>query len=305
MRRAICARLSSRWREHSWEKTRFVARQEIVCFPVAIYILRTPMRVFLFVPCYIDQLFPNVAASALKVLRHLECEVVFPENQTCCGQPAYNSGYFGEAQLMAMHEVNAFLKFQSAGRGFEFDFKNDYVVGPSGSCVAMIRNFYPTLLSDDPRFAAHINKFASRTMEFTEFITAIIGVENFRGAMDAVVSYHDSCHSLRELGIKDAPRKIMTRIDGLKLIELPYSEVCCGFGGTFAVKYPEISCAMADDKLKSFQATGAGILVSADTSCLMHLQGRAKQNAMNIRFAHIAEIMAESIDAGSRSMELS
>jgi len=253
------------------------------------------MRVFLFVPCYIDQLFPNVAASTLKVLKHLGCDVIFPENQTCCGQPAYNSGYIDEARLMALHDVNAFLKFQAAGSDFEFDLRNDYVVGPSGSCVAMIRNFYPVLLSDDSGFAGRVNGFASRTFEFTEFINKVIKVENFTGTLDAVVSYHDSCHSLRELGIKNAPRKILERIDGLKLVELPYGEVCCGFGGTFSVKFPEVSCAMADDKLKNFGLTHADILVSGDTSCLIHLQGRANRNKFKFRFAHIAEIMAESI----------
>ncbi len=255
------------------------------------------MRVFLFVPCYIDQLFPNVAVSTHNVLRHLGCDVIFPEDQTCCGQPAYNSGYFDEARLMAMHETNAFMKFHSEiEKNLQFDIKHDYIVGPSGSCVAMIRNFYPGLLSDDSRFQGHITEFCSRTFEFTEFINNIIKVENFKGKLNTVVSYHDSCHSLRELGIKDGPRNILKRIDGLKLVELPYKEVCCGFGGTFSVKFPDISSAMADEKLSNFESTHADILVSGDISCLMHLQGRARRCGMNQRFAHIAEIMAESID---------
>ena len=256
------------------------------------------MRIFLFVPCFIDQFFPNVAVSTLKVLRHLGCDVVFPENQTCCGQPAYNSGYFDEARLMAMHEINAFLKFNSAinkGEIIEFDFKKDYIVGPSGSCTAMMRNFYPQLLSDDSRFNEVSQKFSSHVLEFTEFINKVIGVENFNGKLDAVVSFHDSCHSLRELGLKQEPRNILKRIDGLKLVELPYSEVCCGFGGTFSVKFPEISTAMADDKLTNFKETKADVLISSDTSCLMHLQGRARRSGMEQRFVHIAEIMAESI----------
>ncbi|MCL4510277.1 MAG: (Fe-S)-binding protein [Bacteroidetes bacterium] len=255
------------------------------------------MRIFLFVPCFIDQLFPNVAVSTLKVLRHLGCDVVFPANQTCCGQPAYNSGYADEARLMAMHEVNAFLKFNSAvdNKTIEFDLKNDYVVGPSGSCVAMIRNFYPQLLSDDSRFNEISQKFSSRVFEFTEFIDKVIGIEKFSGKLNALVSYHDSCHALRELGIKQEPRDILKRINGLRLVELPYNEVCCGFGGTFSVKFPEISTAMANEKLKNFEETRADILVSSDTSCLMHLQGRARRSGMKHRFAHIAEIMAESI----------
>ncbi len=255
------------------------------------------MRVFLFVPCFVDQLFPNVAVSTLKVLRHLGCEVVFPENQTCCGQPAYNSGYFDETRLMAIHEINSFLKFRSSlsGKEIEFDFEHDYIVGPSGSCIAMIRNFYPKLLADDQRYSNVMAKFTSRVLEFTEFIANIIKVENFKGKLEVCVSYHDSCHGLRELGLKQEPRDILKRIEGLKLTELPFKEVCCGFGGTFSIKFPEISVAMADDKLSCFRDTEADILVSTDTSCLMHLQGRAKRIGMAKRFAHIAEIMAESI----------
>lgn len=159
----------------------------------------------------------------------------------------------------------------------------------------MVRNFYPGLLTDDSRSADQIHDFTSRTLELTEFVTNIVGIDKFNGKLNAVVSYHDSCHSLRELGINEEPRKILKRIDGLRIVELPYKETCCGFGGTFAVKFPEISCAMADEKLKHFESTKSDILVSGDTSCLMHLQGRARRAGMKKRFAHIAEIMAESI----------
>jgi L-lactate dehydrogenase complex protein LldE len=227
----------------------------------------------------------------------LGCDVIFPTNQTCCGQPAYNTGYFDETRLMAMHEVNAFLKFQSSikGENIRFDLTHDYIVGLSGSCVAMIRNFYPGLLSNDAVFADHIGDFVSRVFEFTEFINKVIKIENFKGRLDAVISYHDSCHSLRELGLRDEARNILKRIDGLNLVELPDGETCCGFGGTFAVKFPEISSAMADEKLANLESTGADILVSGDVSCLMHMQGRARRRHLNQRFAHIAEIMAESI----------
>jgi len=262
------------------------------------YIFSIPMRVFLFVPCFIDQFYPNVAVSTIKVLEHLGCEVTFPENQTCCGQPAYNSGYFDEARLMAMHEMNAFMKFKATvgdRKEYEFDPKHDYVVGPSGSCIAMIRNFYPQLLADDERFNQTVKSFGARTYEFTEFIDRVIGVNKFHGKLNASISFHDSCHGLRELGVKDGPRKIFKQIEGLKLVELPQNEVCCGFGGTFSVKFPEISVAMADEKLKNFSLTGCDTLVSADMSCLMHLQGRAKRHGTPVRFTHIAEIMAESI----------
>ena len=222
------------------------------------------MRVFLFVPCYIDQLFPNVAESTLKVLKHLGCEVVFPENQTCCGQPAYNSGYFEEARLMAAHELQCLheIKTTIAGKNIEFDPTHDYIVGQSLLCV-IIRNFYRNLLSDNPLFAEQIERFTSWTLELTEFVNSIIKIDNFKGRLSAVVSYHDSCHSLRELGLKDEARNILKKIEGLNLVELPYNDVCCGFGGTFAVKFPEISCSMADEKLRKFDSTRADILVSA------------------------------------------
>ncbi len=258
------------------------------------------MRVFLFVPCFIDQLFPNVAVSAMKVLEHLGCDVVFPENQTCCGQPAYNSGYFEEARLMAMHEVNGLLNLKSPpppGGAHDFDFKKDYIVGLSGSCVAMIRNFFPDLIGDDMRYEQAAKKMGKRTYEFADFINKIIGVKKFSGKLNVSVSFHDSCHALRELKLKDEPRRILERIEGLKLVELPQSDVCCGFGGTFSVKFPEISTEMADEKLKNFEGTGADMLVSSDSSCLMHLQGRARRNGSPKRFAHIAEIMAESISS--------
>jgi L-lactate dehydrogenase complex protein LldE len=254
------------------------------------------MRIFLFVPCYIDEFFPHVAESALKVLQHLGCEVVYPEDQTCCGQPAYNSGYIDEARLMAMHEMNALLKFERpSAAGGRFDFERDYIVGLSGSCVAMMRNFYPDLLSDDLRFAETVKKFSSRIFEFTEFVDRVIKVDNFKGKLPVTVSYHDSCHSLREIKVREEPRNILKRIDGLELVEIPFGETCCGFGGTFSVKFPELSCAMADDKLKNFESTHADVLVSADMSCLMHLESRARKMGMRQRFAHIAEIMAESI----------
>lgn len=200
---------------------------------------------------------------------------------------------------MAMHEVGALLTLNPShtpATKYDFDFKHDYIVGPSGSCVAMIRNFYPELLADDPRFGQVSQDMAKRTYEFSEFITNVIGADKFSGKLDTTVSYHDSCHALRELGVKDGPRKILERIEGLRLIELPYNDVCCGFGGTFAVKFPEISTAMGDEKLKNFYDTGADILVSGDSSCLMHLEGRARRTGSTKRFIHIAEIMSESID---------
>jgi len=261
------------------------------------------MRILLFVPCFIDQLFPNVAVSALKVLKHLGIDVEFPEEQTCCGQPAYNSGYFDEARLVAMHEVNAFTKLAKklAGqKGSEFESREVDIVGLSGSCIAMIRNFYPSLLEGDSRYTDVRKDFSSHAYEFSEFISKKIGAQKFSGRLDTTVSFHDSCHGLRELGLKKEPRELLERIEGLKLVELPYSEVCCGFGGTFSVKFPEISSAMADEKLKALEGTGCGTLVSGDSSCLMHLQGRAKKLGRSYRFAHIAEIMAESISRWSR-----
>ncbi|MGC8594989.1 MAG: (Fe-S)-binding protein [Candidatus Kryptoniota bacterium] len=267
------------------------------------------MRVFLFIPCYIDQLYPSVAKASYDVLKHLGCEVIIPQNQTCCGQPAFNTGYHEEARKMAIHHMRTFLgnSIPLFKEGYhvkrekvlDFNFSNDYVVGPSGSCIAMMRNFYPGLFSGDSYdhilFETAV-KFSSRVYEFSEFIVNVIGLEKFSGRLKLSVSYHDSCHSLRELGIKKEPRMILNKIRDLKLIELRHPEICCGFGGTFSVKFPEISVEMGKDKLTDFYNTGAQALVSTDMSCLMHLSAIARHNGIQHRFAHISEIMVESLE---------
>ncbi len=273
---------------------------------VSIYLIS--MRVFLFIPCYIDQLYPSVAKASYEVLKHLGCQVHIPENQTCCGQPAFNTGYRDEAKKMAIHQMRVFLgtsfpisakehlKGKKAVTSFNLD--SDYVVGPSGSCIAMMKNFYPDLFnesrSDNLLYEIAV-KFSKRVYEFSEFIVKVIGLEKFSGRLELSVSYHDSCHSLRELKIKEEPRMILNRIRELKLVELSHPEICCGFGGTFSVKFPEISVEMGKDKLADFYGTEADALVSTDMSCLMHLSAIARHNGIQRRFAHLSEIMLESL----------
>lgn len=250
-----------------------------------------------------------MAKASYEILKYFGCDVYIPDNQTCCGQPAFNTGYVEEAKKMAIHQMRIFLgnsfplsqkaHYNREPNTLNFDFNNDYLVGPSGSCIAMMRNFYPDLFKHHESDGIMLDtaiKFSSRVYEFSEFIVKVIGLEKFTGNLKLSVSYHDSCHSLRELAISKEPRLILNRINGLKLIELNHPEICCGFGGTFSVKFPEISVEMGKDKLADFYATGANTLVSTDMSCLMHLSSIARHNGIRRRFAHISEIMLESIE---------
>ncbi|MFN3974412.1 MAG: (Fe-S)-binding protein [Dehalococcoidia bacterium] len=243
-----------------------------------------PHRVALFVTCVVDQFFPQVGEGVVKVLRHLGIEVDFPQAQTCCGQPAFNSGYRREAL--------------SAARRFLEVFKNaEAVVAPSGSCASMVRVFYPSLFRDDPQRHAQAQALASRTYEFSEFLVRVLGVANIgaRYADGLTVTYHDSCHSLRELGIRDEPRALLKAVQGVRFVEFEQHEVCCGFGGTFSVKYAPISTAILQDKLDNIAHSGARVLVATDSSCLMHMEGAMRRQGMQIRPLHIAQFLAEGL----------
>ncbi len=227
-------------------------------------------RVSLFVTCLVDQVFPGVGLAMTEVLERAGCQVEFREAQTCCGQPAFNSGFQDEARQVAGH----FLKvFEGA----------EYIVVPSGSCAAMISHHYAELFD---------HHHESRVWEFSQFLTEVLNVEDFGARLDCVATYHDSCHALRELGIKDAPRRLLANVRGLKLVEMEAAEECCGFGGTFSVKFPEISGAMARTKIDSMFATGADTLISIDSSCLMQLQGALSRAGSKIRTMHLAEVLA-------------
>ncbi|MGA9504404.1 MAG: (Fe-S)-binding protein [Terriglobales bacterium] len=238
-----------------------------------------PRKVSLFVPCFVDQLLPEVAVDTVKVLRRIGCDVEFPEDQTCCGQPALNTGYWGQTRPCAEHFVRVFKHA-------------DVIVCPSGSCVSMIRLFYAELLAHSPLREDAIS-VVSRTFEFTEFLVKVAAITQVGASFPHTVTYHASCHGLRELRLHSEPLQLLGQVEGLKLVPMVRSEECCGFGGTFAAKFADISGAMGNSKAESVAATGAEFVTAIDPSCLMHLQGiLGKRNAV-ARTIHIASILAQ------------
>jgi L-lactate dehydrogenase complex protein LldE len=234
------------------------------------------LRVSIFVTCVIDQVFPQTGLAMVDVLERAGCQVEFREAQTCCGQPAYNSGFHDEARSVAKHFLRV---FEGA----------DYIVIPSGSCTAMISHHYADLFgANDDRVA----RMAPKVWEFSRFLLEVLHVEDLGARLDRVVTYHDSCHALRELRIKSGPRRLLSRVRGLRLVEMDAAEECCGFGGTFSVKFPEVSGAMARTKIDSIVRTGAETIVSLDSSCLMQLQGALRRAGSNVRTMHLAEVLA-------------
>lgn len=230
-------------------------------------------RVGLFVTCLADTLFPEVGKAAVTVLERLGVEVVFPLEQTCCGQMHVNSGYADEARALARRFVEIFEPF-------------DAVVSPSASCVALVREHYPHLLHGDDRGVP------ARTWELSQFLADVLGVDDVGSRFEGTVTYHPTCHSLRHLRVGDAPLRLLRSVPGLELVELPEAEECCGFGGTFAVKNADVSAAMLDEKLGNVLATGAGAVCACDASCLMHIGGGLHRRGAAVRPLHLAEILA-------------
>ena len=237
-------------------------------------------RVSLFVTCIVDQLFPKVGIAMADVLERAGFKVDFPEEQTCCGQPAFNTGYRAEARDVARHFLRVFRDAE-------------YVVIPSGSCTSMIENHYPELFAKEPGTLAEVDRLRPRIWEFTKFLTEVAGVEDVGARFERVVTFHDSCHALRELGIKSGPRRLLANVRGLTLKEMTPAEECCGFGGTFAVKFPEISTGMLRAKIDAIAATGAEYVVGVDASCLMQIQGGLSRAGLPIGTMHIAEVLAQ------------
>ena len=240
-----------------------------------------PTKVSLFVTCLVDQLFPQVGLAMADVLERLGYQVDFPEAQTCCGQPAFNTGFRGEARQVGRH----FLKvFRDA----------EYIVCPSGSCTSMVRHHYDEIFYKDPESLAAAQALAPRIFEFSEFLLKVAGREDVGARFDAVVTYHDPCHALRELKIKEQPRRLLRSVRGLELREMDTAEECCGFGGTFSVKFDEVSASMLKSKIDAIQRTGADTVVSADSSCLMQIRGGLSRAGLPIRTLHLAEVLARA-----------
>jgi L-lactate dehydrogenase complex protein LldE len=236
------------------------------------------MRVQLFIPCFVDQLYPQTAFNTIKVLEAAGCTVSYNPAQTCCGQPAFNAGFWNEAKAVC----TKFLQ----------DFNTeDYIVAPSASCVGFVRNYYKTLLADDAAGidAATVGK---NIFELSEFLVQVAAKTDFGASLEGTATYHDSCAGLRECGIKTEPRQLLANVKGLNITELEDVETCCGFGGTFAVKFEAISIAMGEQKVEHALATNADYLISTDLSCLMHLQGYINHKGYKLQTLHVADVLA-------------
>jgi L-lactate dehydrogenase complex protein LldE len=248
-------------------------------FPNATISIYMGKRVSLFVTCIVDQLFPKVGMAMAGVLERLGYEVDFPVDQTCCGQPAFNSGYREEARTVARHFLNVFEK-------------SEYVVVPSGSCTSMVTHHFAELFHKEAETLRRVHDLENRVYEFSTFLTQVANVEDVGARFDDVVTFHDGCHALRELGIRSAPRRLLAHVKGLELREMLPAEECCGFGGTFSVKFADLSGAMARTKIEAIVKTGAKTVVSLDPSCLMQIQGALSRAGSDIRTMHLAEVLA-------------
>ncbi|SCA56317.1 Lactate utilization protein A [Candidatus Terasakiella magnetica] len=237
-------------------------------------------NVGLFVTCLVDLFRPSVAFAAVKLMSEAGCDISVPERQTCCGQPAFNSGDMDDSRAMAQMVIEEFEKF-------------DYVVAPSGSCAAMIVKHYPELFSDQPDWHKRALDLSAKTFELLTFLSDVLKVKEVKATLDRTVTYHDSCSGLRELGIKDQPRKLLQSVEGVELIEAEQAERCCGFGGTFCLKYSDISARISDDKCEDLLKTGAKTVLGGDLGCLMNIAGRMTRRGETIEVRHIAEVLAD------------
>ncbi|HEX6440751.1 MAG TPA: (Fe-S)-binding protein [Stellaceae bacterium] len=243
-----------------------------------------PARVALLVTCLVDLFRPTVGFAAVKLLEQAGCTVEVPRAQTCCGQPAYNSGDKVGAKAVARQIIAAFAGY-------------DYVVAPSGSCAGTVKVHYPEMFADDPETLAKAQELAARTYELASFLTDVRGINSVAAAWPRRVTYHDACSGLRELGVKAQPRQLLDSVEGLSLKELPGAEVCCGFGGTFCVKYPEISDKMVTDKAIEIAATGAEAVLAGDLGCLLNIAGKLLRLGHRIETRHVAEVLAGMTEA--------
>jgi L-lactate dehydrogenase complex protein LldE len=240
------------------------------------------MDIQLFIPCYIDQLYPQTAFNTIKILEKAGCKVHYNPRQTCCGQPAFNSGYWKEASRMA--------------EKFLTDFNAEMpVVSPSGSCTGYIIRHYHKILNDKPKLLQQFENMKGSIYELSDFLVNILHVENFGAVFPHRVTYHDSCSALREYGVKDQPRRLLAHVEGLELIEMSESEACCGFGGTFAVKHNALSSAIAEKKVLNALETNAEFIVSTEASCLMNINAYCSKQKIPVRGIHLADILASKL----------
>lgn len=237
-----------------------------------------PARVALCVTCLGDAICPEVGEATVRLLVRLGIAVDFPLSQTCCGQPALNAGFRGQARAVAQRNLDIFASY-------------DAIVVPSGSCAAMFRHFYPDLFADDPVLGEKATTLASRTYELSEFLVHVLGLDNVGAVFPGKVAYHASCHLFRELGVKDAPRRLLAHVTGTEVVDMDMAEQCCGFGGTFAVKYPHLSDAMLHTKITALKRAGVDTVVSCDSGCLLHMAGRLHRQGDTIRVMHLAEVL--------------
>jgi len=236
------------------------------------------MTVQLFIPCFVDQLYPKTAFNMVRVLEKAGCEVQYNTSQTCCGQPAFNAGFRDDARDVCVKFIKDFTGA-------------DYIVAPSASCVGFVRNYFPTLF-DNSSYHNQVKDLQKRTFEFSEFVINVLKREDFGASLPGKATYHDSCAGLRECKIKAEPRKLLSKVKGLELLEMNDVETCCGFGGSFAVKFEAISIAMADQKVTNALQTGAEYMISTDLSCLMHLDGYIRKKELPLKTMHIADVLA-------------
>ncbi|AZU62679.1 (Fe-S)-binding protein [Neobacillus mesonae] len=237
------------------------------------------MKVSLLITCLSDVFFPQVGKSVVDLMNRCGVEVDFPEGQTCCGQPAYNSGFQKDAKKAAKQMIKAFEH-------------SEYVVTPSGSCASMVCHYYKDLFKEEPEWYKKAEELAGKTYELTDFLVNILHMTELDSKLSETATFHNSCHMSRGMGIRNEPLQLLSQVEGLELKELPYCQDCCGFGGTFAAKMSPISEKMLDEKIEHIASTGANVLIGADLGCLLNIQGRLRKNGSKIQVAHIAEVLA-------------
>jgi L-lactate dehydrogenase complex protein LldE len=240
------------------------------------------MRIHLFVPCFVDHFAPEVAWASARILQRLGHEVIVPETQTCCGQPGFNSGYLEESVDVAKQWLGSFAEAEA-------------VVGSSGSCVAFVREKFPVFFENTPH-EVEANELANRTWELSSFLVDVLGVEDVGARLDGKATFHDGCHGMRDLGLGTQARRLLSKVEGLELVEMNRTDLCCGFGGSFSVKLPELSVSMADAKLREIQATGTELLISTEPTCLSQLITRAKRRGLKLRSIHLANVLDHDVD---------